>query len=55
MLGSFVKFAVFLIWFYPIFKLDGHIDKLEFATFFVPYLVSLLFETRKLSTILNDL
>ena len=55
MLGSFLKFAVFFIFFYPIFKLDGNIDKLEFTSFFIPYLVSLLFETRKLSSVLNNM
>ena len=55
MLGSFLKFAVFFIWFYPTFKIDGNIDKLEFTSFFIPYLVSLLFETKKLSSVLNNM
>lgn len=55
MLGSMLKFAVFFIWFYPIFKLDGKIDTFEFSIFFIPYIISLVFETKKLSTVLNDM
>lgn len=54
MAGSFLKFAVFFIWFYPVFKADGKIDSLEFATFFIPYVFCLLFETKKLSSVLNE-
>ena len=32
--GSFLKFAVFFILFYPFYKLDNIITKLEFAAFF---------------------
>lgn len=53
MAGSFLKFAVFFIWFYPIFKADATIDRIEFACFFVPYIFCLLFETKKLSNVLN--
>lgn len=43
--GSFVKFLFFFIFFYPYYKLDGGLDSLEFSAFFVPYLISLIFET----------
>jgi hypothetical protein len=43
--GSFVKFLFFFIFFYPYYKLDGELDSLEFAAFFVPYAISLIFET----------
>ncbi len=43
--GSFVKFLFFFIFFYPYYKLDGGLDSLEFAAFFVPYLISLILET----------
>jgi len=43
--GSFVKFLFFFIFFYPYYKLDGGLDSLEFAAFFVPYVISLIFET----------
>tara|TARA_R110000868_G_scaffold141177_1_gene357465 strand:+ start:17646 stop:18032 length:387 start_codon:yes stop_codon:yes gene_type:complete len=53
--GSFLKFAVFFIVFYPFFKLDNHISKLEFATFFVPYVLGLILETISLGKWLNKL
>ena len=37
LIGSALKFAVFFIVFYPIFKADGLMSKPEFASFFVPY------------------
>lgn len=43
--GSFLKFILFFILFYPVYRADGEMDKLEFAAFFVPYLISLLIET----------
>ena len=43
--GSFIKFLVFFIFFYPFYKQDGGVDSLEFAAFFVPYDISLIFET----------
>lgn len=53
--GSLVKFAVFFIVFQPLFKQDGDISTLEFASFFVPYLLGLLIETISLSRWLNKL
>lgn len=53
MLGSLLKFAVFFMWFYPIFKMDGDINSFEFSVFFVPYIISLLFETLELGKLLN--
>ncbi|WP_142784447.1 hypothetical protein [Changchengzhania lutea] len=55
LIGSFLKFAVFFIVFYPIFKMDGNISKLEFAAFFVPYATGLVLETTSLSKWLNAL
>ncbi|WP_273568716.1 hypothetical protein [Maribacter halichondriae] len=43
--GSFIKFTLFFIIFYPVYRADGEMDTLEFAAFFVPYLISLLIET----------
>jgi len=54
MLGSFVKFGAFFLIFYPIFKQDDIITKIEFGIFFVPYLISLLIETIDLIKILNS-
>lgn len=45
MAGSFLKFIFFFIFFYPVYKMDGRLDQLEFAAFFIPYVVSLIFET----------
>ncbi|REE83702.1 hypothetical protein BX611_0997 [Lutibacter oceani] len=43
--GSFLKFFIFFLVFLPVFKEDGSINKLEFASFFVPYTVCLVIET----------
>ncbi|WP_242083721.1 hypothetical protein [Aestuariivivens sediminis] len=51
--GSVLKFAVFFILFYPFYKQDQVISKLEFASFFVPYLVGLVLETFSLGKWLN--
>ncbi|GAA4268710.1 hypothetical protein [Hyunsoonleella aestuarii] len=53
LIGSFLKFAVFFIVFYPFYKEDGEITKLEFAAFFAPYVLGLILETVSLSKWLN--
>tara|TARA_R110000868_G_scaffold30283_1_gene112206 strand:- start:2 stop:388 length:387 start_codon:yes stop_codon:yes gene_type:complete len=53
--GSLLKFAVFFIVFYPFYKQDGIISKLEFASFFVPYVMGLILETISLSKWLKKL
>jgi hypothetical protein len=53
--GSLLKFVVFFMVFYPIFKEDGDMSKLEFASFFVPYGMGLFLETISLSKWLNKL
>ena len=53
--GSFLKFAVFFILFYPFYKLDNTITELEFAAFFVPYVIGLILESVSLSKWLNKL
>ena len=45
MVGSFLKFIFFFILFYPGYKLDGDMSKLEFAAFFTPYAICLVLET----------
>ena len=55
LIGSFIKFAVFFIVFYPFYKLDNTITKLEFAAFFVPYVFGLVLETVSLTKWLNKL
>lgn len=53
MFGSFLKFAFFFIFFYPSYKADGDITRLEFMAFFIPYIFSLLIETMSLIRLLN--
>jgi len=53
--GSFVKFAVFFIIFYPVYKGDNDISSLEFAAFFVPYAICLVLETSSLVKWLNKM
>ena len=53
--GSALKFVVFFIIFYPAYKADGNISKLEFAAFFVPYIICLVLETLSLSKWLNKM
>lgn len=53
MAGSALKFAVFFIFFYPFYKLDNEISRMEFAAFFIPYAAGLILETTSLSKWLN--
>lgn len=51
--GFFVKIAVFLIFFKPVYMQDGVIENSEFASFFIPYAICLACETYVLVSILN--
>ena len=51
--GSLIKFAVFFMVFYPVYKADGEIQRTEFAAFFIPYLTALVLETYFASKMLN--
>ncbi|KQC30574.1 DUF6168 family protein [Flagellimonas eckloniae] len=53
--GSFLKFIFFFLLFYPTYKSDGEMSGLEFASFFVPYLVCLFLETFFTSKMLKNL
>lgn len=53
--GSLVKFAVFFLFFYPYLTTNSEINTASYALFFVPYLICLVFETFKLSKVLNSL
>ena len=53
--GSALKFAVFFLMFHPSFKQDGDINKLEFASFFIPYLLCLIIETSSLVKWINNM
>ena len=52
--GSFLKFIIFFLLFYPSYKNDGEIQKIEFAAFFVPYAIALILETYFTSKMLNN-
>lgn len=43
--GSFLKFILFFILFYPSYTSDGEMGSSEFASFFVPYAICLVIET----------
>ncbi len=45
MLGSLLKALGFFVLMYPEMKADGGISRPEFFTFFIPYLIALLWET----------
>lgn len=55
MAGSFLKFILFFIFFYPSYKIDGDINTLEFSSFFIPYIFCLLIETSSLVELLKNL
>lgn len=55
MIGSLLKFALFFIVFYPLYTSDGEMTKLEFFTFFIPYISSLILETLALIRLLEYL
>ena len=52
--GSMLKFLFFFIVFYPLYNADGHMESLEFTSFFVPYFVCLLLETLFTARMLNS-
>jgi len=53
--GSFLKFILFFLVFYPYYKSDGELQRSEFAAFFVPYAIALVLETFFASKMLHDL
>jgi len=53
--GSFLKFIFFFILFNPSYKADGEMSRIEFAAFFVPYIICLLLETVFTAKMLNKL
>ena len=54
LLGTFIKFFIFFIFVLPIFKDDSIVSKTEFFTFFIPYFLSLMVETKSLISLLNS-
>ncbi|WP_053989946.1 DUF6168 family protein [Mangrovimonas sp. TPBH4] len=55
MAGSLLKFAVFFIVFYPKYSVDGQITRVEFVTFFVPYVTCLVTEAFGVLKLLKNL
>ena len=55
MAGSFLKFVVFFLFFFSSYKADGIINRLEFSSFFIPYLICLIIETYSLVNLLKNL
>jgi len=55
MAGSFLKFAVFFLFFFSSYKADGNINGLEFSAFFIPYIICLIIETYSLVNLLKNL
>lgn len=53
--GSLIKFAVFFLVFYPVYKTDGKMEGIEFMSFFVPYASCLIAETVSATKMLNKL
>jgi hypothetical protein len=54
LLGTLIKFFVFFIFVLPIFKEDNIVSRTEFFTFFIPYFLSLMVETKSLISLLNS-
>jgi len=52
--ASFFKFIFFFVFFYPIFKIDGEIDRIEFSSFFIPYAICLIMEVKLLISKLSN-
>lgn len=53
--SSLLKFALFFVFFYPFYHADGDVGKAEFATFFIPYALALIVETRFLVAEMNKM
>lgn len=43
--GGLIKYIVFFLLFYPIYRRNGKIHRLAFAAFFIPYGIALFLET----------
>ncbi|MGA9239993.1 DUF6168 family protein [Robiginitalea sp.] len=53
--GSFLKFLLFFVFFYPSFKQDEVISQGEFSSFFIPYFLALVIETYFTAVLLKNL
>ena len=53
--SSLLKFLLFFLVFYPVYKADGIVQKTEAVTFFIPYFTGLFLETVLLVRKLNKI
>jgi len=53
--GSTLKFAVYFLIFDSLFMQDGSLSKVEFFTFFIPYITCLIMETLVLVKLLKEI
>ncbi|UOB16010.1 DUF6168 family protein [Abyssalbus ytuae] len=53
--GSFLKFLIFFVIFYPYYKQDGEIILAEFMAFFIPYIICLIIETSGVAKLLKNI
>ncbi|AMC11241.1 hypothetical protein Lupro_08230 [Lutibacter profundi] len=54
LIGSFLKFTIFFLYFYPIYKQDGNMSTLEATSFLTPYFACLTVEIFYLSKLLTS-
>jgi len=52
--GSFFKFLLFFLLFYPSYREDGIITKPELFSFLIPYFLCLIMETYSLAKLMNN-
>ena len=53
--GSFLKFILFFVLLYPIYRADNTISKTELTAFFIPYTITLILELFYISKWLNKM
>lgn len=53
--GTVLKFLIFFLVFNPAYKADANLERMEFASFFIPYTVNLIVETAFLVRVLNGM
>tara|TARA_B100000900_G_scaffold259152_1_gene220911 strand:+ start:8114 stop:8524 length:411 start_codon:yes stop_codon:yes gene_type:complete len=51
--GTIVKLILFFVLIFPIYKQENNVSRLDFLSFFVPYLLTLIVETISLVGLLN--
>ena len=52
--GSFLKFGIYFLLFYPVFKQNETIETIEATSFLIPYITCLIIETFYLIKLLNQ-